>query len=65
MNTQKKDTSNEKGVDDMATTDVKRYCTILESLEASCKEVKAMREGKQKKNTWDEFKKEMLSDKDN
>lgn len=51
-----------RGVDDMATTDVKRYCTILESLEVSCKEVKAMREGKQKKNSWNELKKEMLNE---
>lgn len=32
-----------------------RPCAILESLEQSCKEVKAMRENKAPKRSWKEF----------
>ena len=36
-----------------------RPCTILESLEQSCKEVKAMRESKAPKRSWKEFASKM------
>lgn len=38
---------------------MKRPCTILESLEQSCKEVKDMREGKAPKRSWKEFASKM------
>lgn len=36
-------------------TNSKRYCSIKESLTISCKEVKAMRDGKLPKTTWAEY----------
>lgn len=37
----------------------KRYCTVKESLIESCKEVKAIREGKLPKKTWKDLMVEM------
>lgn len=42
-----------------AMIEVNRPCTILESLEQSCKEVKDMREGKTPKRSWKEFASKM------
>ena len=58
----------EKGESDMNTTmNVERPCTILESIEKSCQEVKLMREGKIPKRSWNDFikrmKEEMTEDK--
>ena len=50
----------EKGESDMnATMNAERPCTILESIEKSCQEVKLMREGKIPKRSWNDFKKRM------
>lgn len=38
---------------------IKRHCTPSESLAQSLKEMKLMREGKTKKRTWDDLKKEL------
>jgi hypothetical protein len=38
---------------------VERPCTILESLEESLKQMKAMRKGEMPKKTWRDFKKEL------
>lgn len=42
-----------------AAMNIKRPCTILESIEKSCQEVKSMREGKIPKRSWNDFKKRM------
>lgn len=41
------------------TMNVERPCTILESIEKSCQEVKLMREGKISKRSWNDFIKRM------
>ena len=40
-----------------------RPCTPSESLAQSLKEMKLMRQGKMKKHTWDDLKKELKNDK--
>ncbi len=40
-----------------AVMNIERPCTILESLEKSCQEVKLMRDGKIPKRSWSEFRK--------
>ena len=42
-----------------ATMNMERPCTILESLEKSCQEVKLMREGKVPKRSWKDLKNRM------
>ena len=42
-----------------AMLNVERPCTILESIEKSCQEVKLMREGKIPKRSWQDFRKQM------
>lgn len=42
-----------------AIINAERPCTILESIEKSCQEVKLMRDGKIPKRSWSDFKKRM------
>ena len=41
----------------------KRYCSVYESLEESLKEVKLIKEGKDKPKTWDELYEELKNNK--
>lgn len=51
---------NQKEESDMsAAANLNRPCTVLESIEKSCKEVKLMREGKIPKRSWNDFKKQI------
>mgnify|MGYP001196926450 FL=1 len=49
----------EEESDMSATMNIERPCTILESLEKSCQEVKMMREGKIPKRSWNDLKNRM------
>lgn len=49
----------EEESDMSATINMERPCTILESLEKSCQEVKQMREGKIQKRSWNDLKNRM------
>lgn len=52
----KKEVQQGKGADTMnATVEVKRPCSVSESIKQSCMEVKMMREGKAPKNSLDEL----------
>ena len=42
-----------------ATMNFERPCTISESIQQSCQEVKLMREGKIPKRSWQEFRQRM------
>lgn len=42
-----------------ATTNFDRPCTISESIQQSCQEVKLMREGRTPKRSWREFRQRM------
>lgn len=42
----------------------KRYCSVYKSLKESLKEVKLYKEGKINLDTWDDFLKELNSDKE-
>lgn len=46
-------------------TKTERYCPVTESLEESLKEMKAIREGKIPKKTWDDLLKESYDTKEN
>ena len=59
--------SSDEGVDNMSTNltqSIPRYCSVSESLRQSCKEVKAMRDGKLPEKTWKQLKDELKKIKD-
>lgn len=45
--------------EDTIMTNTTRYCSIEQSIIASCKQVKAMREGKSPKRSWKDCKKDI------